>query len=138
MRTLPFIVAVSVLVAGGDVSAHHSFSAEFDAKKPINLEGTITQVDWVNPHAWFHIEVKRPDGTSENWEIEMGTPNALIRSGVTKAVLLPGGEVVVNGFRAKDGTNSANGRSLTFADGRSLFVGSRGAGAPPDGVEKNR
>ncbi len=133
MGKLLFIAVVAFVLTSGLVSsAHHSFSAEFDAKQPVKLEGSVVRVDWVNPHAWIHIKVQGPSGTPENWEIEMGTPNALFRSGVTKDVLKPGGEIVVSGFRAKDGSNKANGRSISFADGRSLFIGSAGAGVPAD------
>ena len=112
------------------VNAHHAFAAEFDANKPINFKGTITRMEWVNPHTWLHIAVKNPNGTTENWAIEAGTPNVLFRRGFTKESLLPGTEIMVDGYRAKDGSRRANGRDLTFADGRKLFLGSSGIGAP--------
>jgi hypothetical protein len=110
--------------------AHHAFAAEFDANKPVNFKGTITKVEWVNPHSWLHIEVKQPDGTVVNWAIEAGTPNVLFRRGFTKETLKPGTEVVVDGYQAKDGSHRANGRDLTLPDGRQLFLGSSGTGAP--------
>ena len=116
--------------AGVSVSAHHAFAAEFDANKPVNFKGTITKMEWVNPHTWLHIQVKNPNGTMENWAIEAGTPNVLFRRGFTKESLLPGTEIVVDGYRAKDGSRRANGRDLTFADGKKLFLGSSGIGAP--------
>ena len=112
------------------VSAHHAFAAEFDANKPVNFKGTITKMEWVNPHTWLHVAVKNPNGTMENWAIEAGTPNVLFRRGFTKESLLPGTEIVVDGYRAKDGSRRANGRDLTFADGKKLFLGSSGIGAP--------
>jgi hypothetical protein len=112
------------------VSAHHAFAAEFDANKPIILTGTVTKMEWINPHAWLHIEVKKPDGTTEGWMIEGGTPNTLIRRGFTKESIKPGTVVIVNGYLAKDGSRRANGRDLTLSDGRSLFLGSSGTGAP--------
>jgi hypothetical protein len=114
-------------------SAHHAFAAEFDATKPIKLRGTVVKMEWINPHTWLHLEVKRPDGKTERWMIEGGPPNALYRRGFTQKSLPVGAEILVEGFRAKDGTLKGNGRELTFADGRRLFVGSSGTGAPRDG-----
>jgi len=134
MRTkLALAVCVaSVALAGwtSSVSAHHAFAAEFDANKPVNFKGTITRMEWVNPHAWLHVAVKTPAGAVENWAIEAGTPNVLFRRGFTRDTLKPGLEIVVDGYRAKDGSRRANGRDLTFADGRKLFLGSSGTGAP--------
>jgi hypothetical protein len=110
--------------------AHHAFAAEFDANKPVNFKGTIKKMEWVNPHSWLHIEVKQPDGTVVNWAIEAGTPNVLFRRGFTKETLQPGTEVVVDGYQSKDGSHRANGRDLTLPDGRQLFLGSSGTGAP--------
>jgi hypothetical protein len=125
---------VSALLASSAVAlAHHSFAAEFDANKPIQLRGTIVRVEWINPHTWIHIDVKEADGTTARWMIEGGTPNTLLRRGLTKASLPEGTEIVVDGYRAKNGTNRANGRDLTFTDGRKLFMGSSGTGAPKDG-----
>jgi hypothetical protein len=112
------------------VVAHHAFSAEFDANKPIELTGTVTRMEWINPHVWLHMDVKKPDGTVESWAFEAGTPNVLFRRGFTKESLKPGTEVKIDGYRAKDGTRRANGREMTFADGRTLFMGSSGTGAP--------
>jgi Family of unknown function (DUF6152) len=118
------------------VWAHHAFSAEFDTNKPIRLEGKIAKVEWVNPHAWIHVDVTKPDGTVEHWMIEGGTPNALFRRGVTKDTLTPGTAIIVSGYQAKDGTLKGNGRDLTLPDGRKLFVGSTGTGAPEDPEQK--
>jgi len=115
------------------VMAHHAFSAEFDANKPIQLEGVVTRMEWINPHAWIHIDVKKPDGTVEKWMIEGGTPNTLLRRGFTKNSLLPGTAIKVDGYQAKDGSMKGNGRDLTLPDGRKLFLGSSGTGAPQDG-----
>jgi hypothetical protein len=112
--------------------AHHAFSAEFDADKPVTLRGTVTKLDWTNPHAWIHMEVKGEDGQVTAWKVETGAPNALLRRGFTKAYLPPGTAIVVSGFRAKDGSNRANGSSLTTPDGKKLFLGSSGTGAPDE------
>ena len=100
------------------LQAHHAFAAEFDAKKPVHFEGTITKMEWTNPHVWLHMDVKKPDGSVENWAFEAGTPNVLFRRGFTKESLLPGTKVVVDGYQAKNGLKRANGRDLTFPDGR--------------------
>jgi len=127
------LTAAAVLLGGASPAAHHSFAAEFDASKPIQLRGTVVKVEWINPHTWIHIDVKQPDGTTARWMIEGGTPNTLLRNGLTRDSLPAGTEIVVDGYRAKNGTNRANGRDLTFPDGRKLFVGSSGTGAPRDG-----
>ena len=126
------IVGLGLVLAATavSVSAHHAFAAEFDSEKPVNFEGTVTKMEWVNPHVWIHMEVKKPDGTMESWAFEGGTPNVLFRRGFTKRSLLPGTEIVVDGYQAKDGTNRANGRDVTFTDGTKLFLGSSGTGAP--------
>jgi hypothetical protein len=131
-RTIVVIAAV-LLLAGAGASAHHSFAAEFDSNKPIQLRGTVVRVEWINPHTWIHIDVKEADGKTERWMIEGGTPNTLLRRGLTRDSLPEGTEILVDGYRAKNGTNRANGRDLTFVDGRKLFMGSSGTGAPRDG-----
>jgi hypothetical protein len=119
--------------ASGPVLAHHAFSAEFDGTRPIKLTGAITKVELVNPHAWITIEVKTPDGKVESWMVEGGTPNTLQRRGITRDTIKVGTVIVVDGYQAKDGTMKANGRNMTFQDGRTLFMGSTGTGAPVDG-----
>jgi hypothetical protein len=109
---------------------HHAFSAEFDADRPVNFSGTVKRVEWVNPHVWIHVDVKRPNGVVESWAIEGGTPNVLFRRGITKNSLPVGTEIKVDGYQAKDGTRRANGRDLTLPDGTKLFLGSSGIGAP--------
>ena len=110
--------------------AHHAFNSEFDAGKPIRLQGTVKKVEWINPHTWIHVDVKEPDGKITKWMIEGGSPNALIRRGVTSQILKVGMEVSVDGYLAKDGSTRANGRDITLADGRKLSVSSPGTGAP--------
>ena len=122
--------AIGLAAAPAVVRAHHAFAAEFDAKKPVHFKGTVTKVEWVNPHVWIHVDVKNPDGTRQSWAIEGGTPNVLFRRGFTKESLTNGTEVEVDGYQAKDGSHRANGRDLTLADGRKLFLGSSGTGAP--------
>jgi hypothetical protein len=122
-----------LLASGASLSAHHSFAAEFDANQPVQLKGTVAKVEWINPHTWIHLDVKKADGTTERWMIEGGTPNTLLRRGLTKASLPEGTELVVDGYKAKNGSNRANGRDVTFTDGRKMFLGSSGTGAPRDG-----
>ena len=126
-------LAVLSIVLVAPVWAHHAFSAEFDANRPVQLKGTVTKMEWINPHAWIHIDVTKEDGKVESWMVEGGTPNTLFRRGFTKRSLLPGTVIMVDGYQAKDGTMKANGRDLTFEDGRRLFMGSSGTGAPRDG-----
>ena len=126
-------IALAILVAGGSALAHHAFSAEFDATKPVALRGTITKMEWINPHAWLHIDVTRDDGTVESWMIEAGPPGALVRRGWHRDSVTPGIEVLVEGYQAIDGAFRANGRDVTFPDGTRLFAGSSGTGAPRDG-----
>ena len=128
MRTAMLAAMLTVLAV--PASAHHSFSAEFDATKQVTLDGQVVMMEWVNPHSWLHIDVKKPDGTVENWAFEAGTPNVLFRRGFTKDSLKPGTQVTVDGYQAKNGLNRANGRDLTFPDGRKLFLGATGTGAP--------
>ena len=124
---------LGVLLAAVPVLAHHAFTAEFDAKKPLKLRGTVAKVELINPHSWIHIDVKNTDGTTTRWMIEGGTPNTLLRRGFTKNSLPAGTEILVDGYQAKDGSNRANGRDLTFPDGRKIFLGgSAGEGPPPD------
>ena len=127
------IAAIAVLLSQSPVWAHHAFSAEFDANRPVKFQATVTKVEWINPHSWIHVDVKQPDGTVQSWMIEGGTPNTLLRRGFTRDSLKAGMEIVVDGYQAKDGSHRANGRDLTFPDGRKLFLGSSGTGAPTDG-----
>ncbi|MEE8148379.1 MAG: DUF6152 family protein [Longimicrobiales bacterium] len=126
------VVGASLAVMGtaGSVSAHHAFAAEFDANSPINFEGAVTKMEWLNPHVWIHLDVDMPDGAVESWAFEGGTPNVLFRRGFTRESLLPGTRIRVDGYQSKDGSNRANGRDITFPDGTKLFLGSSGTGAP--------
>ena len=126
------ILFVFVLVASiTPVMAHHAFAAEFDEKRPIKfLDATVTKVELINPHSWIHVDVKQADGTVENWAIEAGSPNILLRRGITKSTLKQGDKIVIDGYQSKDGSHRANGRDLTLPDGQKLFLGSSGTGAP--------
>ena len=133
MKKLAVVTAGSgllLVLAVAPLRAHHAFAAEFDASKPVTMKGTVTKMEWVNPHVWLHIDVKTPGGKVESWAFEAGTPNVLFRRGFTRQSLLPGTVVLVDGYRAKDGTRRANGRDITFEDGKKLFMGSSGTGAP--------
>jgi uncharacterized protein DUF6152 len=122
--------------AGAAVSAHHSFAAEFDANQPVTLKGTVVKMDWVNPHTWIHLDVRNPDGTVTRWMIEGGTPNTLVRRGFNKRSLEAGTEITIEGYRAKNGTNRANGADMILPGGKRLFMGSSGTGAPREAPEK--
>jgi uncharacterized protein DUF6152 len=137
MRTkiLSVVAAAALLAAAVPALAHHSFAAEFDAKKPVKLQGVVTKMEWINPHSWIHMDVKNPDGTITEWMIEGGTPNTLFRRGFTREAVKAGMEITVEGYRAKGGANRANGRDLILKDGRRLFMGSSGTGAPIDGKD---
>jgi len=119
--------------AANEVTAHHSFAAEFDANQPVELRGTITKMEWINPHSWLHIDVKNADGTTTPWMIEGATPNTLLRRGFTRDAVKSGTEITIIGYRAKNGANRANGRDLILPDGSRLFMSSSGTGAPGDG-----
>lgn len=134
MRMPLFIASASLVVlsAGAPLVAHHAFAAEFDGSKPVTLTGTVTKMDWINPHAWLHVDVKGPDGRVVSWMVEGGAPNALLRRGWHKNSVPPGTVVIVEGFRAKDGSNRASGGAVTLPDGQKLFIGSSGGDAPAD------
>jgi hypothetical protein len=129
------LVALASLGAPRMAWAHHSFAAEFDANSPVVLKGTITKMEWINPHSWIHVDVKNPDGTVTEWMVEGGTPNTLFRRGFTREAVKAGMEITVEGYRAKNGANRANGRDLILKDGKRLFMGSSGTGAPIDGKD---
>jgi len=134
MKTkLLFVVSgIGLLLAAAPLWAHHAFAAEFDANRPVKLKGTITQWELVNPHSWLHIDVKNEDGTVTNWAIEGGSPNALLRNGITKKSLPAGTEIVVEGYQARDKGNLAVGKNITFTDGKRMFLGS----SAPDSDKK--
>jgi len=120
------------------VVAHHAFGAEFDAKRPVKFKGTVTKMAWVNPHVWIYLDVKKDDGSVEEWMVEAGTPNTLFRRGFTKQSLEVGTEITVDGYQSKDGSLRANGRDVTLPNGQTLFLGSTGTGAPYDEKTKKK
>jgi len=130
IRQIAAVGVIGLTLAVVPLRAHHAFTSEFDASKPVKLRGTVTKVELINPHSWIHIDVKNPDGSVTNWAIEGGTPNTLFRLGVNKDSLAIGSELLVDGYQAKDGSNKANGRDITFADGRKVFIGGSSPGAP--------
>ena len=140
MQTVGSLIVVGaallLLMGAGPARAHHAFNAEFDANTPIKFRGPVTNMLWVKPHAWIDVDVQKPDGTVEEWMIETGTPNTLLRRGLTKESLKEGTEIVVDGYQSKDGSRRANGRDLTLPNGQTLFLGSSGTGAPYEKAQK--
>ncbi len=132
MRTKLLLAVAGLLLAARPGVAHHAFSAEFDANRPLQLHGTVARTEWINPHSWIHIEVEGDDGQTVTWAIECGAPNALMRRGLNKNSIPVGTELVIDGFGAKDGSTTANARDITLPDGSEFFVGSSGTGAPYD------
>jgi len=133
MKALAAIVAAAVLLLVGaavSLHAHHAFTAEFDIKKPLKLQGTLKQWEMINPHSWFHVDVREPDGKVTTWMIEGGSPNQLIRNGVTKQTIPIGTELLIDAYQAKDGTNKAVGRDFVLKDGSRLFLGGSAPGQP--------
>jgi hypothetical protein len=132
-KLMSLMAGVAMVLAAAPVMAHHSFAAEFDAQKPVKLTGTVTKIEWMNPHAYFYIDVKDTSGKVDNWGLEMGSPNGLMRQGWTRKSLKVGDEVTVEGSMAKDGSKIANARSVTLADGTRLFAASSQPGAGSGG-----
>ena len=139
MKLFRVIAAAALLVAAAvPLRAHHSFAAEFDLNKPVTIKGTVVKMEWANPHTWVHIDVTGPDGKVEQWAVEGGAPNSLLRRGWTKNSVPVGTQIIVEGFQAKDGMFRANGRDITFPDGKKLFIGSEGPGAPDEKPGRGR
>jgi hypothetical protein len=130
LKQLALVACAGLILAAVPAWAHHAFAAEFDAKKPVHLEGVVTKVELINPHSWIHVDVKGTDGTVTNWMVEAGSPNVLLRRGFNKTSVAIGTPVVVEGYQSKDGSLRANGRDISLPDGRKLFLGSGNTGAP--------
>jgi Family of unknown function (DUF6152) len=138
-KRLGFIAAMAgLLLAAVPAAAHHAFAAEFDSNKPVKLQGTVAKVEMVNPHSWIYIDVKNPDGTTTQWMVEGGSPNALVRHGFTKHTLPKGTEVIFSGFQAKDGAHRANGRDITLPNGKKISLGSSANEGPPEDKDKDK
>jgi len=131
-KTVVIVTGAALILTAIPAWAHHAFAAEFDAKRPVHLTGTVTKVELINPHAWIHVDAKNDDGTVTSWMVEAGSPNVLLRRGFTKQSVAPGTPVVVDGYQSKDGSNRANGRDITLPSGEKLFLGSTGTGAPEE------
>jgi hypothetical protein len=131
MKGIVTIAVAATLASAGPVLAHHSFAAEYDDQKPLKITGTLTKVDWMNPHIWYYVEVKNPDGTVSTWAISGGAPGQLMRRGITKDLLVVGSTVNVEGFKAKDGSNNGFGQRVTYEDGRNVFTATDPAGRAP-------
>ena len=133
------LVFVAGLLIATDSRSHHAFSSEFDADKPFEVQGKVVKVEWINPHSWIHVDVTDADGETVPWMMEGGTPNSLLRAGLTRSLLEVGAEVIVRGYQSKDPDCDpkcrGSGRDIMFADGRRLFMGSSGTGAPKDGAD---
>jgi hypothetical protein len=134
IRLVLAVAGMALVAAAAPAVAHHAFASEFDARKPVKFTATVTKMEWINPHAWMHVAVKKPDGTVENWMIEAGSPNSLFRRGINKNTVRVGMQVVVDGYQARDGSRRANGRDVTLPEGRKLFLGSQTTPGAP--VEK--
>lgn len=138
-RLLTLLVLAAATAVSINTHSHHAFSSEFDADRPFELRGTITRVEWINPHSWVHVDVVLEDGSIQPWMMEGGTPNTLLRGGLTRKILIPGTEVIVRGYQSKDADCEplcrGSGRDITFSDGRRIFMGSSGTGAPKDGAD---
>src|SRR5262245_21688485 len=140
MRTIPaVVVGVGLLLGAEPVLAHHSFAAEYDADKQVTFQNaTITKMEWMNPHSWITIDVKKPDGATEQWQVEVNTPNALARRGISRDVLKPGTVITISGYLAKDGGMRMTGRDIIYPDGRKFYIGSTGTGAPGEEGQKDQ
>ena len=134
-RVAAMIGFASLMLSSTQSWSHHAFGAEFDPNRPLVLRGPVTKVEWVNPHAWIHLEHTNEAGEKESWMVEGGTPNTLLRRGLSRKSLLPGTVIVVDGYQSKDRSQRANGRNISYEDGTTLFMGSSGTGAPTDGAD---